>query len=103
MAAEKRFAVCVDNADYPASLELRKVYQVLPDQAAAARSHLRVIDESGEDYLYPRRMFLRVNVRPEARATLVKVLSFRRGKDPRRSPKSAILNHDGDHEAALLP
>ena len=89
MAAEKRFAVCVDNTDYPASLELRKVYQVLPDQAAAARSHLRVIDESGEDYLYPRRMFLRVNVRREARATLIKVLSCRRRKSSKASSKSA--------------
>jgi hypothetical protein len=89
MPAEKRFAVCVDNSDYPASLELRKVYQVLPDQAAAARSYLRVIDESGEDYLYPRRMFLRVNVRPEARATLIKVLSFRRRKTSKSSSKSA--------------
>ena len=89
MPSEKRFAVCVDNRDYPASLELRKVYQVLPDQAAAARSYLRVIDESGQDYLYPRRMFLRVSVRPEARATLIKVLSFRRRKNSKASLKSA--------------
>jgi hypothetical protein len=89
MPSEKRFAVCVDNRDYPASLELRKVYQVLPDRAAAARSYLRVIDESGEDYLYPRRMFLRVNVRPDARPTLIKVLSFRRRKSSKASSKSA--------------
>ena len=87
MPSEKRFAVCVDNRDYPASLELRKVYQVLPDQAAAARSYFRVIDESGEDYLYPRRMFLRVNVRPEGRAILNKVLIPR--KSSKTSSKSA--------------
>jgi hypothetical protein len=76
MASDKQFAVCVDNKDYPAALEVRKVYQVLPDPAATSRSYLRVIDESGEDYLYPKRMFLQVKVRPEARAKLVKVLSF---------------------------
>lgn len=47
-----RFAVCMNNADYPASLELHKIYRVLPDQDAEADGDLRVIDESGEDYLY---------------------------------------------------
>ena len=55
MDANKRFAVCVDNTDYRAALEVRKVYQVLPDPAAAARSYVRIIDESGQDYLYPRK------------------------------------------------
>jgi len=50
---EPRFAVCVDNRDYPASLELHKVYRLVPDPEAAADGDLRVIDESGEDYLYP--------------------------------------------------
>jgi hypothetical protein len=43
----------VNNKDYPASLELRKLYQVVADEAAAKHHQLRVIDESGEDYLYP--------------------------------------------------
>jgi len=47
------FALCVRNEDYPASLELRKVYQVLADQQAMRHRQMRVIDESGEDYLYP--------------------------------------------------
>lgn len=46
------FAVCVDNSGYPASLELFKIYKVVPDDEAAAEGDLRVIDESGEDYLY---------------------------------------------------
>jgi hypothetical protein len=87
-AANRRFAVCVDNADYTAALEVRKIYQVLPDAAAAARSYLRIIDESGEDYLYPRRMFLPVNVRPEARARLAKVLSHARNKTSKPSSKA---------------
>jgi len=45
------FAVCVDNSGYPASLELFKIYRVLPDDDAAVDGDLRVVDESGEDYL----------------------------------------------------
>ena len=45
-------AVCIDNADYPASLKLHKTYRVLPDEDAAADGDLRIVDESGEDYLY---------------------------------------------------
>lgn len=47
------FAICVNNTDYPASLELHKLYCILPDEDAARDGDLRVIDESGEDYLYP--------------------------------------------------
>jgi hypothetical protein len=80
MALAKRFVVCVDNSDYTAALELRKIYQVLPDSAAASRSYLRIIDESGEDYLYPSKMFLPVKFTPEARGKLVKVIGFTRAK-----------------------
>ena len=52
------FAVCIDNSEYPASLELHKVYQVLPDEDAAVDGDMRVIDESGEDYLYPADYFI---------------------------------------------
>jgi hypothetical protein len=55
---ESRFAVCVNNADYPASLELHKIYRVLPDEDAAVDGDMRVIDESGEDYLYPADYFV---------------------------------------------
>jgi len=57
-----RFAVCVDNSEYPASLEMHKVYRVLPDEDAASDGDLRVIDESGEDYLYPADYFLLIDV-----------------------------------------
>ena len=50
-------AVCIDNADYPASLEPRKLYEIVPDDRADSHRQLRVIDESGEDYLYPARYF----------------------------------------------
>jgi hypothetical protein len=48
-----RFVVCVRNEGYEVSLELRKIYQVLPDASAERHRLLRIIDESGEDYLYP--------------------------------------------------
>ena len=47
-----QFALCLDNEGYPASLEVGKVYRVIPDQDAAAHGYLRVIDESGEDYAF---------------------------------------------------
>ena len=60
-----RFAVCVDNDGYPASLELHKIYRVLPDEGAEADGDLRVVDESGEDYLYPAERFILVEL-PQA-------------------------------------
>ncbi len=55
---EPRFVVCIKNKDYPASLELRKLYQVVADGPAAKLGQIRVIDESGEDYLYPEEYFV---------------------------------------------
>ena len=55
-----KFAICVDNTDYPASLELHKLYRVVSDDAAAEDGDLRVIDESGEDYLYSADYFILV-------------------------------------------
>ncbi len=60
--AEPQFVVCVKNKDYGASLELRKLYQSLPDEVAAKHKQLRVIDESGEDYLYPEDYFVAVDL-----------------------------------------
>ena len=48
----KSICVCIDNLDYPAALELHKIYRVIPDEEAALDGDIRVIDESGEDYLY---------------------------------------------------
>ena len=54
------FAVCVDNGGYPAALEVRKLYRVVDDGDAEAQHLVRVIDESGEDYLYPEGLFVQV-------------------------------------------
>jgi hypothetical protein len=61
----QQFLLCVKNEGYPTSLEVRKVYQALPDPVAAARGFVRVIDESGEDYLFPSSYFVAVEL-PQA-------------------------------------
>ncbi len=60
-----KFAVCVNNAEYPASLELHKIYRVWPDEDAVLDGDIRVMDESGEDYLYPAEYFVFVEL-PQA-------------------------------------
>lgn len=61
------FAVCINNADYQASLERGKLYSVVPDAAAAAHGYIRVIDESGEAYGYAANRFFPLEV-PQALA-----------------------------------
>jgi hypothetical protein len=58
---EKRFVVCIQNVDCE-DLDLRKIYHVLPDELAAKDGYIRVIDESGEDYLYPSEYFLPIEL-----------------------------------------
>jgi hypothetical protein len=60
------YALCIDNGGYPESLEVRKVYVVLPDERAAANDYIRVIDETCEDYLYPAKYFVFVEVPQQA-------------------------------------
>lgn len=65
------FVVCVDNTDYPSSLELHKIYRTLPDADAESDGDIRVIDESGEDYLYSRDRFVPIEVPEIVRESLV--------------------------------
>ena len=58
----KHFVVCLKNKGYEASLEPRKIYEALPDADAAKHRMLRVIDESGEDYLYPAAYFASIEL-----------------------------------------
>jgi len=55
---KKLFAICIDNADYEASLVLRRIYEVIPDEQGDQDDLLRIVDESGEDYLYPKSHFI---------------------------------------------
>ena len=59
---ESQFVICINNSGYPASLELHKIYAVLPDERAAEDDFLRVVDESGEDYLYSAKRFVSVDL-----------------------------------------
>ncbi len=68
--SKPRFALCVKNDDCE-DLEVRKVYQVLPDDDAAAEGYVRVVDESGEDYLYPASYFVPVELPQQAQDALV--------------------------------
>jgi hypothetical protein len=58
--ASHQFVVCINNSGYEVSLEPRKLYQILPDLEAAKHHQARIIDESGDDYLYPESLFLAV-------------------------------------------
>lgn len=67
---EPRFVVCVKNEGCE-DLEVRKIYQLLPDEAAAEDAYIRVIDESGEDYLYPANYFFPIELPREAEKELL--------------------------------
>ena len=69
---EARFALCVENRGYPASLERRKVYRLLADDAASKHRQVRVIDESGEDYLYPQEYFVPIKLPQAAERAVLK-------------------------------
>ena len=71
--SEHRFAICIRNDQYRASLELRKLYVVLDDSFAAKHQMIRVIDESGEDYLYPQTYFVCVDLPSAVERTLRKI------------------------------
>lgn len=73
-ASSKKFVICLKNKGYEVSLERRKIYQALPDREAAKHRQIRVIDESGEDYLYPQSFFAAIELpQPIRRAVLAAV------------------------------
>ncbi len=71
-SAPPRFAVCIDNSNYAASLEQNKIYRVLPDRDAFKDGDLRIVDESGEDYLYSAKRFVPIDVPRKVAASLNK-------------------------------
>lgn len=66
-----KLVICVNNAGYEASLERRKLYSVLPDSEAKKHKLVRVIDESGEDYLYPESFFVSITLPPATRQAVL--------------------------------
>lgn len=69
------YVVCVNNAAYPVSLELHKIYRTLPDRDAAASGDLLVVDESGEDYLFPAEAFVAISLPERVRSSLRRAAS----------------------------
>ncbi|MCX5912979.1 MAG: hypothetical protein NTV04_13735 [Deltaproteobacteria bacterium] len=67
---KNKFLLCVGNKGYEASLELRKLYEQLPDKEAERHNQFRIIDESGEDYLYPSDFFAPIRLPIQTRSKL---------------------------------
>jgi hypothetical protein len=67
----KPFALCIDNTDYYASLILGKIYRILPDPRAAQDDLVRIVDESGEDYLYHKSHFVLVDFPPAVKKKIL--------------------------------
>ena len=67
------YLLCVNNRGYAASLEQRKIYVTLPDKVAEKRGFVRIIDESGEDYLFPAARFVAIDIPQEAHAAFADV------------------------------
>ena len=72
---KKKFLLCVDNKGYEASLEIRKLYENIPDREAEIHQQVRIIDESGEDYLYPSVYFAPVRLLKETRNRILEKAS----------------------------
>lgn len=66
------FVVCIENAGYPASLELHKIYRIVADADAARDGDVRILDESGEDYLYPAEWFAAVELPRRVKRSLLR-------------------------------
>jgi len=70
--SQSKFVICIENQDYPVSLEKRKIYEVVPDPESEEIGHIRVVDESGEDYLYPSTCFIDAHLPKDVQAAIVK-------------------------------
>lgn len=105
-----QFVVCINNTHYPASLEQFKIYRVVFDDEQAADGDLRVIDESGEDCLYPTDCFVAIEVSEELEEALWRVARQELGNSRSQEPKLRSLNYErsgirrvlGDLEAAIM-
>jgi hypothetical protein len=75
MAKQRHLVICIANDGYPASLEPRKVYEALRDPVAEEHGLLRVIDESGEDYLFPKGLFRDIELSPSVKKAVLASVS----------------------------
>jgi len=65
-----KFVICIKNDGYPASLEVRKLYSRIPDSDAESHGQIRIVDESGEDYLYPEEYFRAIELSVEVERSI---------------------------------
>jgi hypothetical protein len=72
--ASKKLVICLDNAGYEVSLERRKIYISIPDPQAERLGQIRIIDESGEDYLYPEKNFVPADLPRSTRRAVLQAL-----------------------------
>jgi hypothetical protein len=72
--ASKKLVICLDNSGYEVSLERRKIYVAIPDSQAERLGQIRIIDESGEDYLYPERNFVLADLPQSTRKAVLQAL-----------------------------
>lgn len=91
---EKGFAICVENGGAE-DLDVRKVYRVLHDKDAAANGYVRVVDESGEDYLYPADFFVFVELPQQAK----RAWTVTRRPAKRRSSSNITVQRTGSRAA----
>lgn len=75
MKSETQFAVCISNKGYAASLEVRKIYRLIPDRAGAKHGLVRIIDEMGEDYLFPEEYFVPLRLPQAAERAMLRATS----------------------------
>lgn len=76
MDMPSKFVVCIDSGDWPEDLVVRKIYRTLPDDDAATFNWIRVIDESGEDYLFPSSCFIPIELPAEVEQALYATASL---------------------------
>ncbi len=86
---KQKFLLCIDNQGYEASWEIRKLYETIPDKDAERHSQVRIIDESGEDYLYPSRFFAPVRLQCKQKTESSKKQSNKRVEASVNTPASS--------------
>jgi hypothetical protein len=82
-----RFVICINNGGYVDDLKVRTIYQVLPDESAARSNYLRIIDETGEDYLYPAGYFMPVELPNELTQLFEQSLSHIKSNGKKKKAK----------------
>jgi len=83
---KQKFPLCIDNEGYETSLEIRKLYETIPDKEAERHNQVRIIDESGEDYLYPSRFFAPVRLSIQTKNRILEKAAQQKKKTTSKSP-----------------